>query len=484
MPIETKHPQWEASIYAWQKSRDAMGGEKIVKSKNTKYLDIPTGMLTASEAPSYGGVDTDSQHNISEYRRNHGDDRAYDPSWHPNAAYRAYLRRAKFPDISAYTVRGLIGLAMKKTYTLELPESLAYIEDNFTIGGKSLRDFYKFAISEVLQTGRLPCVVDVLGDKLVVVPYSAESNINWGFNYAVFEERRNEGEDPFSHESKTKYMLFFIDPESGVYFSDELSAGEIEYPIPEEIPTYKGKTLTRLPIVYMGSTNNDKAVDQIPIEGIVDCAIQIYRKSADLSQSQYMSCNPTLVGIGVDAEDKPTALGATVAWLISNENAKVDYPKTDTSALSHVKGDINDLFEEAANYGAHLLGTPKKGAEAAETVRLQQSASGATLAGVIDTVSSGITMLIEIMAEWAGVSGEISFEGSKEFSDITLSAQELKELREGWMAGAHSHDTYLHNIIKAGITPDGRTIEEEFELIEAVQPQPKIPAPGKVVGIK
>lgn len=467
MPIETKHPQWESSIYAWQKSRDAMGGEKIIKSKNTKYLDIPAGMADVKEAPSHGGGGTETL-NIGQNKNLAGDDRQYDPTWHPNPAYRAYLRRAKFPDLPAFTVRGLVGLAMKKEFDLEIPKSLEYLEDDFTKDGKTLDEFYKFAIGEVLQTGRLPCIIDIGKDgKMRVVSYSAESNINWKADeFYIFQECFADNDDLFSHDSETVYRAFFIDHMTGIYMSALIEEGATDFVIPDVIPNHMGKTFKKIPIVIIGATNNDDDVDQIPIEGIVDCSIQIYRKTADLSNAQYMSCNPTLVGIGVSDEDKPKALGSTVAWMIGNSEAKAEYLKTDTSALTHIKADINDLFEEAANYGAQLLGSPKRGAESAESIRLQQGAGGATLASVIDTVSQGIESLIGLMAEWSGAAGEISFKGSKEFTDMTLSAPESKELRESWMSGGLSHETYLYNMKRAGVIPEERSVEDELELIE------------------
>ena len=469
MPIETKHPQWEGSIYTWQKSRDTMGGEKVVKSKNTKYLDMPTGMINLTTAPSVGGSGTENIHNITNQRDLKGDDRQYDPTWHSNPAYRAYLRRAKFPDIPAFTVRGLIGLATKKDIQFELPSSLAYLEDEFTSDGKSLEDFYKYALNEVLQTGRLPCVVDIVDGKLKVVTYSAESYINWKTDvFAVFEEEIKSGDDPFSHDRETQYLLLYIDPQTGVYMSKVLKDGANNFPTdPDDIPSFRGSTLqNELPLVVIGSTNNDNDVDQIPIEGISDCSLQIYRKSADLSQSQYLSCNPTLYATGVSSEDKPTALGSTVAWMIANSEAKVGYTQTDTSALNHVQATMESLFEEASNYGAQLLGSPKKMAEAAESIRLQQSASGATLASVVDTVSKGIEALINIMVEWSGASGEVNFVGSKEFSDMTLSSAELKELRESLMAGFITHETYLFNLQRSNYLREDVSVEDELDEIE------------------
>lgn len=487
MPIETKHPQWETSIYAWQKSRDCMGGEKIIKSKNTKYLDIPGGMLTDSTAPSSGGSGTQSAASMGEMDLLPGDERQYDPTWHPNAAYRAYLRRAKFPDIVAFTIRGLIGIATKKPPLYELPSGLEYLEETFTKCGKSIEEFYKFAINEVLQTGRLTCVVDIGDDnKFQVVPYRAESNINWGKDLCVFEEQEPKNpDDPFSHESQEIYHVFFIDPKTGLYDHGMLKSGEKDLPErseDEEVdrPNHMGKTYEKLPIVYFGSTNLDNDVDQIPVEGIADCAIQIYRKSADLSQSQYLSCNPTLYGIGVDADDKPTATGSTVVWLISNEDAKIGYTQTDTSALNHVSADMESLFEEAANYGAQLLGSPKKGAESAESIRLQQTAGGATLASVIDTVSQGIQNLVDIMLEWSVTSGEFEFEGSKEFTDMTFSAGELKELRESVMSGMLSQETYLYNVKRAGLFPDDHDVDDELDLIDLGKALDELPSESEV----
>ena len=148
-------------------------------------------------------------------------------------------------------------------------------------------------------------------------------------------------------------------------------------------PSYKGKFLDYIPVVPYGSLNSRFNVDPGPLYSVASTALQIYMRNADLSQSEFMSCNPTLIFSGVDPGETPQALGSTVSICLSDHQASANYTKTDTSALAHVLGHIGDLYEQAIYYGAQLLDSSKKAAESAETTRMKASSSSATLSSIV-----------------------------------------------------------------------------------------------------
>lgn len=212
-----------------------------------------------------------------------------------------------------------------------------------------------------------------------------------------------------------------------------------------------------LPVLCIGSTDMDWDVDILPMEGIATCALHIYKKTADLSYSEFSSCVPTLVMTGVDDNAGNKIVGGGVALSISSEMAKVYYPTTDTNALQHVKLHIDGLFEEAKTYGASLLGGDKQEVESAEAIRLRQGAAGASLSTLTRNIELGINKLLEL----AGI--DVKFKINFDLEENYMTPAEQSVLLDSWMNSAISYKTYFNNMQKAGLIEDERDFDSEVE---------------------
>ena len=255
---------------------------------------------------------------------------------------------------------------------------------------------------------------------------------------------------------------------NGIYVAERYDDdGELEEQI---VPSYRGRVLTELPTIILGALNNTIQPDPPPLAPVASTAIQIYMKNADLSQAEFLTCNPTLVITGVTDDLQQISTGPTVSFVISNPSAKVYYTETDTSALEFVHKHIDSLYEKAVVYGAQLLDSSKKSAETAETARLRQTAASATLRSVVTTVGHGFQQALKLMAEWMGLPqskiDEIRFSPLTEFGSA-LTPQEQEQLVKSWMAGAISHQTVLSNFRKAGILGEGKTEEDEIAQLKS-----------------
>jgi len=490
--VTTKHPQYIAKQWLWKSIRDANEGESAIKQGNTMYLPMPAGMSVIDTSPTTGGIGADNNvlNAVSGKTSHHSEFLLSDPSYHTNPAYMAYKKRAHFPDNTASSMRGLTGLAKRGSPELELPSELQYLEKDATKDGKTLQELYNNVVHELLLQGRITLFADI-DDKdgeIKMVPIKAKSLINWkedkdGLTLSVYEKAAEE-DDEFSHSNGVNYCVSRIgevDDESGsVYnvtvYDDE--DGIIEQTV---APSYKGNTLSYIPAVVCGSTEIKTDVDVVPMQGIANTSIQMYQKSADLSMSEYMSCNPMLTLTGVADGEAPKTVGSTVMLVMENDAAKAFYPATDTSALSHVMAHMDKLEKEAISYGANLLGGGSNKAEAAETLRIRQYQNGATLLSVVDTAGKAITQMLKIISEWKTgkkSEAEIKYEGNKEFSNIALTAQEQTALVQQWMANGISDNTYLWNLHRAGLLK-GTVEEEKNELASQPPKLSMMPAPTK-----
>jgi len=463
------HKDYTKNAFTWQRTRDAVAGEPVIKAKNDVYLPMPYAMQALPTPPSV-------QKAINQQDDNTILNRQWDPNYHPIAAYAAYKSRAQFPEMTQFILRGLVGLVGATAATIELPPAMKYLETKATPGGMSLHDLYLYTIIEVLITGRLTTVVDIdeVADLPILVPYSAESLINWQNIRATNSNKSEVKLAVFQEKIQSERQSIFAQPESvlhrvqclrdGTYNVDVYINGKFEETI---VPSYKGDTLDYIPSVCVGSVVNSFGVDPSPLGSIASSAVQIYMKNADLSNSEFMSCNPTLVMTGVDDNQTPQAIGATVCIKIGNPEAKVYYPITDTSALAHVLKHIETIYEQAIYQGAQLLDSSKKAAESAETTRLKQASSGATLVAVVMNSAKAMEKQLKIIAEWMGADpNAVKVTPETDFMSPTMNASEQTALIASWVAGAISHDTVLENFYSAGILKNGQSIEEEKKKVD------------------
>ena len=480
--VSQTHPAYDRNLYSWTMVRDAVEGEAAIKSKGTMYLPMPAAMQMVEYSSNPVAVKSRTMG-----WRNAGDPIAsrlslsmLDPNFDSNPAYSAYLMRAQFPELSSFILRGLLGLALSDSPTVKVPKKLEYLLEQATPTGMSLEELYAKAIIETLCTGRFTLYLNIIDGKVMFLPYSAEGVINWkarramnskasDLSFIVFEEWEDDPSE-FSHDLQPKY---YVARDLGSSFVVETYSRDKPDPDTVITPTLQGKTLPYVPAVTIGSIANGTNPNPIPLYSIASTSVQIYMRTADLGNSEFVSCNPTFVMTGVDKEEAPRALGSTVVLTLPNEAAKAFYTTTDTSALNHVMNHINDLYERAVYFGAQLLDSSKKAAESAETTRLKQASSGATLSSVVMNVARGFQDALKMAADWYGVDrSDIEFKAITEFMAPALTANEQKAMVESWMSGAISKFTLLDNFRRAGVLPAGSSVEEEMMRIDSEGPRP------------
>ena len=437
----------------WQTVRDALEGEVTIKGHNTRYLPMPSAMLLAeNQSPSF-----QYDNEIQPYDR------------HPSQPYSAYKQRARFPEVTDATLRGIIGLIQRNpsAYT-DLPyEDFA---QNCTKDRKSLQEFELLLNTEVMSVGRAGILADPdeRDGKIKLVLYKTEAILNWQtigtaedieYTGVLLQDDSTSANFWDSSTSYKKHLLLFLD-ENGIY----TVAKYINYELQEIIqPSYKGRTLNKIPLVIVGTVDLTADIDTPPLWPLANLAVKIYQTTADLRQAQYMTCNPTLVITGADPDTIPKAIGSNVAMVFPDPETKVYYPKTDTSALDHIRLSIKDMLAEAIRLGANLLGNDNSLAESGEAIRLRQSMAAATVAAVVATTGKGLTRCLNFINEWIGQDKQSEILVNKEFSSFQMTANEQIALVQSWQAGAISTVTMLENFRRAGMLQEGQDPEAELE---------------------
>jgi len=228
--VDTTHPDYASVTTSWERVRDCMLGESVIKSKTIKYLPRPSGM-TGTYAAAYDG----------------------------------YIERAHFPLVTAYALSGALGIVITKLPEFNVPKQLEYILKTATKDGRSLNQLFMDMIIEVFQTGRCPLLVDVVSTKneFRFVDYKAEEFINWktsvtkeekNLSLGVLKEAMSDSDDIFSHDTKDVYRVLRLDENdnyvTALYESDGRQVQETDIK-----PTLRGKSLDRIPLFLAGSIN-------------------------------------------------------------------------------------------------------------------------------------------------------------------------------------------------------------------------------------
>lgn len=371
-----EHPDYERLKPDWVRIRDCIYGESAVKAKKEVYLPRPGGMT-------------------GEYAD----------------AYDAYIERAHFPQVCSYALSGALGVIVTKLPEFNVPPQLEYILQDATKDGSTLQQLFLDTVIEILVTGKCPLLVDIVPEtnRFKFVRYTAESFINWkeevvhaqkSLTLAVLQEALPSSSDIFSHDTVDVYRVLTIEDDRYVARVFDDAGNELSDFF--TTPVYMGKPIDEIPIFVAGSINNSTDSQPIPLLSVANASIQIYRKEADLANSEFLSCNPTLCMVGASNDDDlPNVVGSSVMIVLPDPAARIFYTETDTAALSHVKDHIDDLYEEAIRHGVAILDT-RKGVESAEALRIRQSTQSATIYSIYLSALTAIKSGLQLMCKWAG----------------------------------------------------------------------------------
>ena len=447
------HPEYSTTIYETKQMRDTIKGASAVKNAGELYLPMPSAWTIIDQT---GYTPTEILKYTSDYL----------PWRHKNPAYRAYLQRARFPDITANALRMCVGIATLKDPEIDLPDSMSYMEKVATNDFKSLIELYAFCISEILSVGKVALVVDFDLDRqqFYIATYTRENFVNYqegltGSQKIIKSASFKQNED--------EVIDYTYDPETGKVISVKYFDGEAYETV--EL-NYRGVDYPTVPVFYAGVFDNSPSTNTPALIGISDIAISIYQTEADLRQAQFMTCNPTLFVFGMAENEVPSVIGSQVIVSVRNPNARAEYPRTDTSALEHIRNSKKDMYEEAAAYGAALISSPSK--EAAEALSIRQANRGASLVNAAAMAGKAINdALVFIATLNSKQQDDAYFVPNVEFAEMIMTSQDLTALVNAWIQGAINHDTLLDNMRDAGwIDSEGMTNDQIKDQIGKEKP--------------
>jgi hypothetical protein len=170
------------------------------------------------------------------------------------------------------------------------------------------------------------------------------------------------------------------------------------------VPSKTGDALTEIPFVFHGVENTSPDPDKSPIEDLARKNLDHYRISTQLRHGLFFSSSPTAVIADSEAkneEGQQWRIGSQTAWLLSSEG-DAKYLEFTGQGLTPLNETLSMIKDEMTVIGARLLEAQKKAAEAAETHEIRQSGESSVLADIANTVSEGLTRVMQWVFWWEG----------------------------------------------------------------------------------
>lgn len=398
MPVNTTHPNYDAASKKWALVRD------IVNNDAKKHLP-----------------DVDSE-DIDRNKR--------------------YKDDAVLLNFTNLTKNGLLGLIFLNAPQATLPPELQYFLDDATGTDLSLDQLIQKLCGDLLQTGRYGLLADYQ-DVTRIVPYAAESIINWRTEkvngkvrliIVVLKEsvlvQVNE-DDPFYTEAQDQYRALVLD--DGIY-KQEVYNKDLEK-ISSITPTKAdGSEFDYIPFVFIGSEDNDADVDNATLYDLAMLNLSTYKNSADLEESIFITGQPTVV---VNVGDIPpdvwkevngdsfkfgsrgghiVGLGGNAVLLQANANQLAGQA-------------IKDKLIQAVEMGGRLI-SPPGGRETAESVRIRFSSANSALFTLTKNVNEGVEEILEYCCDFEAadpslINYELNDQFYEEGTDVPLLAQSI-----------------------------------------------------------
>lgn len=454
MGADAKHPDYIEFADDWRLMRVSARGDGAVKDEGETYLPMPSGFRSQADS----GVEM----------------------------YAAYQKRARFPEIVAPTIAGMVGVIHRTEIQVEMPDSMNGLWERATPDGLPLEALARRITQELLTMGRyglLAGAPEEGADLPWISGYGAEAIINWSpdRDFYVLDESGNV-RNGFDWKEEKRYRALYLD-ENGKYygelFTDSNTTQGEEYQ-----PTGRaGKKLERIPFTIIGARDLSVNPEVPPLIGIARSAIAQYQLSADYRWQLFMSGQETFVVINGES---PEQLGSSVILNLQGTEGltapDAKYVGPNCQGIQAHERAIEAEKQDAAAAGARLFEQEDRAQESGSARRMRYAAQTASLATISLAGSQGLESALRDVAVMIGADPEqVVVKPNLDFLDSTLGTDEILNLVKAWQAGAYSYETLYERLQKGEAVSAERSAEDELKIMD--REEPMVPVPASEAGL-
>ncbi len=478
--MNSTHPDYDANFVPWARARDVINGEDAVKSAGQTYLPR-----------------LDSQ---------------------TDEEYAAYKERASFFNATSRTAEGYVGLIFRRPPFIKVPEgtsalgrALGEFQNDADMLGNPLVSYAKNVVNEVISVGRAGTLVDwedEVENRVYASLYAAENILNWrverinGRNITtmvvLYEgtsvPATGKDNDPFADVTREQIRVLKLVPGEAapetkkrpyscvveIWQREEKKSRKEKNDwklIETRIPLRLGKPLPLLPFIFHGPRHSQPAVEKLPLADIITVNLDHYRLDADYKHGVHFTALPTAWVSGFD-KSSSLRIGSSTAWVTETPGATAGFLEFTGQGLTTFERAMDRDERLLSVLGSRLLEGQKKVGETAQAIELRQSGENSILGNVAVNVSASLTQVLRWAYWWNSTeespdnvtNDQILVELNTDFSTKGLSAQEIQSIVAAWQAGAISRDTMTDLFRRGEVLPEGRSTEEEGNLIRSEKP--------------
>lgn len=436
--VDTKHPEITTDRQReWALMRDAFNGESAMKAAGETYLPKPSGFASMPDK----GI----------------------------GAYRSYVTRAQFPEITAPSIGAMVGIAHGQEIRIEMPPALEYLHENANNYGLPLEAFHKRITRHLLTAGRYGVLADApeTGGEPFLTGYAAATIINWDTDFFVLDETHMM-RDGFNWVKNPRFRVLKMDGTryvQTVYEGHDLSAG-VDVPL----TMIGGGAINFIPFAAANSRDVVPDIETPPLIGVARAALANYQLSADYRWQLYMSGQETLVAINGDA---PAYVGAgAVHSMQGTEGVTPDlkYVSPSCSGIDAHREAMADNREAAVMAGARMLEQSENVQESGNARKLRFASETASLLSVVQASCGLLERSLRHVAMMKGLDKDtVTVEPPADLMDQKLTPVEAEALVRIWQSGGVSYQTMYERLQRGGIASPERDHDEEFALIDDEQ---------------
>jgi hypothetical protein len=367
-------------------------------------------------------------------------------------AYSAMKDRASFLNTPRTVLDGVVGRIFRKPPTFELG-GLESRLPWWSAGYRSWAMLSRSVMRETLSVGRIAILVEPS-------PRPFECHLVVFFDEDILatakdEDGRLSRVEIASADGKTLRLSI----ESGVY-KVQTDDGE---PV---VASLSGKTLDVIPIVFITPNGPSPDPEYPPLADLALKAITHYQLWAEYRQALHYVASPQPFVAGFARDEVPETVGPTTIWKTANPSAKAQFVSFEGRGLEELRIACENVKGEMVAQGASMLSTRNASNVASRTVELRQREDTSLVVSAIHSVNEGLAAVARLMLEWERQSGDPVVRINTDLVDTTLDAGLLKTLRDCYLSGAISWETFVDVLRRGEIIPAERTAADELALIE------------------
>ncbi len=400
-------------------------------------------------------------------------------------AYQTYLTRAYFLGATSSTVKGFQSSVFRKPITIKAGNE----DDLMNVDGmgSSVEAFSRKVFKEVLVSGRAVVWVAMFNGQYYLVLNRSEQLINWSSGlWGVLQEVHRVGKK-FSDERQDRYRT--IEYANGMYnvkvVNSDQGPNQLSSQFPQTNDSYfeggidqtwfepdttllESNTLANyslgpnpygFPITCITPDGIGFDPSNIPLVDLAEANLDHYRLSADLRHGLHTAPFPVFFAAGFPVEDE-LKIGGDVAWLTDKQGGTAGVLEYQGHALEHLLSAIDNLESLMVGFGARMLERNKKSSETAEALRVRQAAQEASILGLVQSVSEGVTRAVRMLLWYRHARVfTTSVHLPTDLIETKLTSDELLALVAGWLKGAISDEALEFNLRQGEQLPEHITSE-------------------------